>query len=109
MNIAYIYEYWGRSELGRRMIESGCVSESDLLFLMPNNVKRMHGLPMTRISVKRKSEYKRLRKRHILTRTLFNLLEETIEEILPKFTNEFFDQFVDIKNVLFGDKCDFVC
>lgn len=55
MNTTYIYEYWGRTEFGRKMIKSDRVSESDLLFLMPNNVKKMHGLPMTRVAAKRKS------------------------------------------------------
>lgn len=109
MNTNYIYEYWGRVELVRRMIESNCISESDLLFLMPNNVKKMHGLPMTRISAKRKSKYKRLRKRQILLYKSYKVLEEIIEETMPKLAGEFIDRLVDIKNVSIGDKCDFVC
>lgn len=84
MNTAYIYEYWGRTEIGRKMIESDRVSESDLLFLMPNNVKKMHGLPMTRVTAKRKSHYKRIRKRMILSFSLFEMIEEIIEDILPQ-------------------------
>ena len=36
----FIYEYWSRTELGRAMIKSENISENDLLFLMPNGVKR---------------------------------------------------------------------
>lgn len=35
-----IHKYWSRTELGRKMIDSNNVSESDLLFLIPNNVKK---------------------------------------------------------------------
>lgn len=110
MNTAYIYEYWGRTEFGRRMIESDKVSESDLLFLMPNNVKKMHGLPMTRVAAKRKSNYKRLRKRMILSSVLFQIIEEIIEEpYRPEACDgEFFCQFVDFKNLNFGGKNKFV-
>jgi len=92
------------------MIESDCVSESDLLFLIPNNIKRMHGLPVTRISAKRKSKYKHWRKRQILGFKFFEFIEEIIDEILPKrLTDEFFGQFVDVNNIAIGDKYEFVC
>ena len=105
MNTAYIYEYWGRTEIGRKMIKSDRVSESDLLFLMPNNVKKMHGLPMTRVAAKRKSHYKRLRKRMILSFRLFEIIEDVIDEILPQtYNEEFFGQFVEFKNYGCGDK-----
>lgn len=105
MNTAYIYEYWGRTEIGRKMIKSDRVSESDLLFLMPNNVKKMHGLPMTRVAAKRKSHYKRLRKRMILSFRLFEIIEDVIDEILPQtYNEEFFGQFVEFKNYECGDK-----
>ena len=40
-NKEFIYEYWGRTRLGKEMIKSSNISDSDLLFLMPNNVKKM--------------------------------------------------------------------
>ena len=53
-----IHKYWSRIELGRKMIDSNNVSESDLLFLIPNNVKKKYGLPLTRISGKEKRKQK---------------------------------------------------
>lgn len=104
MNTEFIYEYWNRTELGRAMIASNNVSESDLLFLIPNNIKKMHGLPMTRVSKKDKSKFKRNRKRHILSYKFFDLIEEMIADVLPqKLNNEFFDKFVDVKNVEVGN------
>lgn len=104
MNTEFIYEYWNRTELGRAMIASNNVSESDLLFLIPNNIKKMHGLPMTRVSKKDKSKLKRSRRRHILSYKLFDLIEEMIADLLPhKLNNEFFDKFVDVKNVEVGN------
>ena len=105
-NKEFIYEYWGRTRLGREMIKSNNVSESDLLFLIPNNVKRMHGLPLTRISGKKKKKQKEQRKRFILSFKLFDIIEEMVEEILCSqwSDNEFFDEFVEVKNLNIGDK-----
>ena len=101
-----IHKYWSRTELGRNMIDSNNVSESDLLFLTPNNVKKRYGLPLTRISGKEKRKQKRQRKRFIMSFGLFDLIEETIEKnVCSKWsTNEFFEQFVDFKNVTIGDE-----
>ena len=105
-NKEFIYEYWGRTELGRATIKSNNVSESDLLFLIPNNVKRMHGLPLTRISGKKKRKQKEQRKRFILSFKLFDIIENIVEETLgSKFSNnEFFGEFVEVKNLNLGDK-----
>lgn len=105
-NKEFIYEYWGKTELGRSMIASNNVSESDLLFLIPNNVKRMHGLPLTRISGKKKRKQKEQRKIFILSFKLFDIIENIVEETLgSKFSNnEFFGEFVEVKNLNLGDK-----
>lgn len=99
-----IHKYWSRTNLGRKMIDSNNVSESDLLFLMPNNVKRIYGLPLTRISGKEKRKQKKRQKKFIMSFRLFDLVEETIEKnIRSKWaTNEFFEQFVDFKEVRYG-------
>ena len=97
---SFVYEYWNRTEFGRKMIASDSVSDSDLLFSIPNNVKRMHGLPITRIYSKRKSVIKKNRKRQILSFRLFDLISEMLEEVLPKtYNDEWFGEFVDFKNV----------
>lgn len=108
-NKEFIYEYWGRTELGRKMIASNNVSESDLLFLIPNNVKRMHGLPTTRIIGKKKRKQKEQRRKFILSFNLFDIIEEIIEENLCSnwSQNEFFGQFVDVKDVTHGIKSNF--
>lgn len=102
----FVYEYWSRTELGRKMIASDLVSDSDLLFLIPNNVKRMHGIPLTRISGSKKRKQKRLRRRSILSFELFEIIEDMVEEIVgSKLSNDqFFDKFVDIKGVNMGEK-----
>ena len=101
----FVYEYWNRTELGRKMIASDSVSDDDLLFLIPNNVKRRHGLPVTRIYGKRKSVIKRNRKRKILSFKLFDIISDIIEELIPQACNsKFFMQFVDIKDMSLGDK-----
>lgn len=106
----FVYEYWNRTELGRKMIASESVSDSDLLFLIPNNVKRRHGLPVTRTYGKRKSAIKKARKRIILSFRLFDLINDVVEETLHQkwCDEEFFGQFVDFKNLELGDRNAFV-
>lgn len=108
-NREFIYKYWSRTDLGRKMIASNNVSESDLLFLIPNNVKRMHGLPTTRIIGKKKRKQKEQRRKFILSFNLFDIIEEIIEETLCSewSQNEFFQKLVDIVDVTHGDKSNF--
>ena len=105
MNKKFIYEYWSKTELGIRMIKSNHVSDSDLLFLIPNNKKKMHDLPLSRMSKKRKTKQKKRRKTHIMFFGCFDIIEEIIEEqICSKwYNNEFFDKFVDIKDISIGE------
>ena len=102
----FVHDYWSRTELGRAMLASENVTESDLLFMIPNNVKRMHGLPATRTYGKRKSVIKRHRRRCIESFKMFDLISEIIDDLLVKEWNnsEFFGQFIDVKNIGFGDK-----
>lgn len=103
----FIKEYWGKTELGRRMLESEFVSDSDLLFLIPNNVKRRHGIPAARVAKRgrKAKKYKEQRRRKILSFKLWELISEIIEEIIPKTWNkEYFQSFVDIKDMPFGDQ-----
>lgn len=106
-NKEFIYEYWNRTKLGREMIKSNNISEFDLLFLIPNNVKKMHGLPLTRIPGKRKRKQKEQRRRFILSFKLFDIIEKTIEEMFKsKFSDgepQFFNEFVDFKKLRFKE------
>ena len=104
------YTYWSRTELGKEVIKSNHVSDYDLLFLMPNNVKRMRGLPLTRISGRRKRKQKEAKKRNILSFKFFDIIEEitdrTINEQITH--NNFSGHFVDVNGVNIGDKNYFV-
>ena len=102
----FLYTYWSKTELGREMIKSNHVSDSDLLFLMPNNVKRMHGLPLTRISGKKKRKQKEARIRNIFGFKLFDIIEEVIDKTLDEqiIQSDYFGKFVDIKDVSIGDR-----
>lgn len=103
-----ILQYWSKTDLGKKMILSNHVSYSDLLFMIPNNVKRRYGLPTTRTCGKRKSYIKRNRKRRILKFKLFDLIEEIIDQTLTTtYDTEFFQSFVDVKNFAAGDQNDF--
>lgn len=106
---SFVYEYFSRTELGRAMIASNSVSDSDLLFLIPNNVKKMHGLPLTRMSGKKKRKKKNQRKKNILSFKLFDLIEDIVERTIVSTwsQNDFFDKFVDVKNLAIGDKNKF--
>lgn len=103
-NKDFIYEYWSKTEFGKRMIKSNNISDYDLLFLIPNNVKRVHGLPATRISGKEKKKQKQQRKRYIMHFLCFSIVENMVEEnIRYKYQRGYFDKFVDIKNLNIGE------
>ena len=100
-----ILQYWSKTDIGKKMILSNHVSYSDLLFMIPNNVKRRYGLPTTRTCGKRKSYIKRNRKRRILEFNLFDLIEEIIDQTLTTtYDNEFFHSFVNVKNFAEGNQ-----
>ena len=105
----FVYEYWNRTELGREMIASDRVSDNDLLFLIPNNVRKMHGLPVTRMSGKGKRKKKNQRRMHILSFRLFELIEDIVERTIVSTwsQNDFFDKFVEVKDLSAGDKHKF--
>ena len=94
----FVYEYFSRTEFGKAMIASSSVSDSDLLFLIPNNVKKMHGLPLTRMLGKKKRRKKNQRKKYILSFKLFDLIEDIVERTIVSTwsQNDFFDKFVDV-------------
>ena len=104
------YTYWSRTELGKEAIKSNHVSDYDLLFLMPNNVKRMRGLPLTRISGRRKRKQKEAKKRNILSFKFFDIIEEITDRTISEQIshNNFFGQFVDANGANIGDKNYFV-
>ena len=108
-NKEFIYEYFSKTRLGREMIKSNHVTESDLLFLIPNNVKRKHGLPITRISGKKKKKQKEQRKKYVLSFKLFDLIEEVVEDTLCSewSDSEFFNEFIEVKCCDIGDKVFF--
>ena len=108
-NKEFIYEYFNKTRLGREMIKSIHVTESDLLFLIPNNVKRKHDLPLTRISGKKKKKKKEQRKKFILSFKLFDLIEKVVEDTLCSewSDSEFFNEFVEVKYCDIGDKVFF--
>lgn len=97
-----IHKYWSRTDLGMAMLDSEYVSDSELLFLIPNNVKKRYGLPMTRTCRrKNKRKYKSQRRRFILSFRLFDIIEDIVDKKICEGwqNNEFFQSFVDVSNV----------
>ena len=92
------------------MIKSNHVSDLDLLFLMPNNVKRRHGLPLTRISGKKKRKQKEARRKNIFGFKLFDIIEEIIDKTISEQVvhNDYFGKLVDVEDINIGDPNYFV-
>lgn len=94
-----VINYWmRRGMLGCKMVDSGLFTERDLLLLMPNNYKKMHGLPMTRANGQRKCVLKKRRKT-ILDRKIFLITQEVIEELLPQKIEDTFSCFTNIADI----------
>ena len=104
----FITVYWSKTTFGKKLLKTSYVSDSDLLFLIPNNVKKRHGIPLTRIAKRgrKKREYRKNRKTRIYSFSLFEILEETVEKTLCKEwdNNPFYQQFVEVKNLNLGDQ-----
>ena len=101
MNKEFVYKFWSRKgDLGKAMIESNNVTYEDLLFLIPNNVRKAHGLPLTRIPGSRKRIKKHSMKIAILNFKMYDMLEETVNKLInEEFSNKnYFIEFVDFRN-----------
>lgn len=96
-----IHNYWNKTELGKMMIQKYSASDLDLLFLIPNNKKKILGLPMTRLGNKRnKKKYKVNRIKSIVALKVFDIIEEINKQ---RLSNINFDNFIDYKNLELGD------
>lgn len=83
-----------------KMRQSGRWTDLELLSLFPNNVLKRKGLPMQR------DKNHRLSVQLVAKNgTLFEILEECVEELVETYIDKpFFDEFVDVKNIAWGDQ-----
>ncbi len=99
MNTKFVYEYWSKYDLVQEALKLGYVSENDLLFMLPNNVKKRHHISMTRVLQKRKSVYKNIQKSSFrFNSRLAPILDYTISSVLPDLNSQFFGEFVELSN-----------
>ena len=84
--------------IGERLLESDRVSESDLLRVIPNNYKRLHGMPLLRLNCKRKASLKKQITGR-LTNALFPIVTEMMELEISKQLPDLFSLFADIHDV----------
>lgn len=100
-----VLTYWEYKPLGPQMLDSENLDFHDLLLLIPNNKKKMLGIPMTRIAGRRKHFIKKQQILRTTTWKLWDILSETIDNILNDrlVTSSFFQDFVDIKSIELGD------
>lgn len=97
--IEKIHNYWSKYEIGREMIESVYVSDSDLLFLIPNNKKKILGLPLTRVNQKNnKKRYKTTRRGNFYSFRVFDIIENLVEKLLKNELDDgrYFEDFIDV-------------
>lgn len=105
-----VNEYWGKSEIGRYLLETGYISRSDLLFLIPNNKKRMYGLKPHRSTQRRCSAEKHSRKEKIIESPGFFLaVDWVLSKELSKKIDSVFDKMSDVNDVCVGEKGVFTC
>lgn len=84
----------------QELYDMGEFSDYEFLCLFANNELKRHGLPLHRGGNKW-----RRRRRYILQRPLFRLVEDMIEERLRQFSDKsFFDKFVTVNDLRLGDK-----
>lgn len=60
-----------------------CNDVEDRYFMIPNNVKRLHSMPLTKILGSHKRKQKQHRRYHVaVNRTTFSYVESLVEEAL---------------------------
>lgn len=99
--------WWGRRDVGRRILKSGRFSESELLRLIPNNWKRMHGLPVTRVLGKKKRDRKDKWKKPLFESEVYRIAAEIIAETLTKKAEDTYSRFADVRHIGLGEESDF--
>ena len=88
----WIKAYFTQTEFFSKIYHSGKFTDDDLLYLFPNNKLKHLGFPM-----KRGGKNKKYKKYRIHSFKLFNILEETIEELCDyQYQKEFFNKFVTV-------------
>lgn len=81
------------------MINSNNVLEFDLLFLIPNNKKKILGLPLTRVCRKHhKKKYKVTKKEYIYSFKLFEIIGNVVEELIRNNLDDEkqFQEFIEV-------------
>ena len=107
LTIAKIQSYYSsRSTLGAKLLSYPDLTYYNLLAAIPNNKRKMMGLSTARRAGRRK------RVKHersvdfgkVWGYPFYELLEEAISEILDnKYNEEFFSEFIEVKNNILGD------
>ena len=95
-----IVKYWETQDFGQEILNE--LSESELLLLIPNNKKRVLGLPLTRITGKKKRYTKNKRKSQIF-KSHFDFVDKCIAKAVVEEINRMMDGFVDVKNLMLGE------
>lgn len=84
--------------IGEMLLESDQVSESDLLRVIPNNYKRLHGMPLLRLNGKRKASLKK-HSRGLRMHALFPIVTEMMELEISKRLPDLFSLLTDIHDI----------
>lgn len=94
-----IYKYWeSKGGLWKQILDSGRIQEQMLLGMMPNNYKKMHGLPMCRRNGQRKLICKR-RQMNFMMAPLFVIIEDCLQDIIPERIEETFNMFAKVDEI----------
>lgn len=101
----YVKKYYSQNELLRELYDSGDFTDDELLYIFNNNTLKRLGFPMKRGG----KNFRNKQKRKLFGWRFFDILEKTIsEKMLAKtLADEFFCDFVNIKNISIGDENKF--
>lgn len=110
LTIAKIQSYYSsRGQIGTKILSYPDLTYYNLLAAIPNNKRKMMGLPTAR----RARRYKKVKHERwadferVWGYPYFELLEKAINELLKdEFSNDFIDQFIDVKTNILGECYD---
>lgn len=81
--------------VGEMLLKSDLVSEADLLRVIPNNYKRLHGMPLLRLNGKRKAKLKKQHANRLMV-GLFPIVTALMEQEISKQVPDLFSSFAEV-------------
>lgn len=94
----FIKKKTNKNKFYNLLYQTGKFSDYDFLYLFSNNELKMNNLPLKRGNRIKKTKKKRMRM--YLSKSMFEIVENLIDQEIEKNSHLFFGNFVDFKDIV---------